>query len=78
MILEDVNFPNFREIFKIIAALTTILPETVNNKACPVYYYTRDLLNYYDANKEVIDKERPNVKKLIEVIKDKIDKQSDD
>lgn len=76
MMFEDINLPNFREIFKAVAALTTISPEVLNDKACPVYNYARSLLTYYNNNKEKLDGERPNIKKLIEIIQDKLETES--
>ncbi len=74
MIFEKEYFPNFQVIANAIAAVSIAPVEELNNPECPIYKYARELLNFYDQNKEKINTDKPYLVELFDLIREKTHK----
>ena len=72
MLLEREGFPNFQEISKAVAAVAVAPTRDLNNPECPIYHYSRALVEYYEKEKEKIIADKPFIAKILDVIKAKI------
>jgi len=72
MLLEREGFPNFQEISKAVAAVAVAPRKDLNNPTCPIYSYSRALIEYYDKNKGKITADKPYIAEMLDIIKKKI------
>lgn len=72
MLLEPSCTPNFQTAVFGIVVLISASPEELNDEQCPIYKYTRELLDYYKQNKEQFIASRLTIAKLLDIIQEKI------
>lgn len=74
MLLERIESPNFKEISKAISAIAVASKKELNDTECKISKYARQLLEYYQKNKQKIfeNEDKIFLDDLINAIKKKI------
>jgi len=73
MLLESRWTPHYQAITEAIAILAITPPEDLNNPECSIYKYTRELLDYYNKNKEKITEDKLYIMKLLDAIQKRVE-----
>jgi len=75
MLLEPKETPNFVAMSNVVAILAVAPEDILRDSNCKVNKYVIELLQFYQNNKEAIKNNDQDVAKLLELIKDKMERQ---